>query len=226
MNKAISYRRCSTTEQGNSALGLEAQSMIIDQFCGSNNLELMGDYVEVVSGGKSDMNDRAELANALQHAKRLGATLVVARIDRISRDMELIANFLNRGIRFVSCEGGLNQSAFEIYLRGIFATEERRKISERTKNALQALKDRGVKLGNPPKAKEYLAKGRATRSAKASQFAERMLPILRALQADGNTSYSALARSLNERSIPTSTGGRWQATTVKRLLARMETVEP
>jgi len=219
-NKAILLTRVSTEEQGNSRNGLDAQLNSLEDFCKYNDIEVIEHYEEVSSGKFFDIQERPVLAAALEHARKAQAILLVAKIDRLSRDVELIAHLMNKGVRFASVEAGLKATAFEIQLRATFAAEERRRISERTKEALVAVKARGTKLGNP-KWNDSIENARKARTQKTTDFVEARADYVIHLRQKG-MSYGAIAFQLNKESIPTQRGGRWYATTVQNLLKRVE----
>lgn len=161
----ISYIRVSTAQQGRSGLGLEAQREAIWQFATTEGLEIVGEYVEVQSGKGSDaLEKRPKLEAAVKAAKRDGCAIVVAKLDRLSRDVHFISELMVRKVRFVTVELGNDADPFLLHLFAALAEKERALISERTRNALAAARRRGVKLGNAEQA-------RANKSA-ADAFAE------------------------------------------------------
>ena len=216
----IAYLRVSTQRQGKSGLGLEAQRNAVTEFLNGGNWSLVKEYVEVESGKRSD---RPELAKAIQACRAYGAKLVIAKLDRLSRDAHFLLGLEKAGVDFVAADMP-TANRLTVGIMAMVAEEERRMISKRTKEALQAAKRRGVKLGGdrgviPSRNTRKLAidaiKARA--AAKAADLA----PIITELRAAGVSSRSALAVSLNERGIPTPRGkGHWTATQVSRLLER------
>ena len=216
--KAILLTRVSTEEQGNSRNGLDAQKKSLEEFCSNNGIEIIAHYEEISSGKFYELNKRPVLNKALQHATKAKALVLVSKIDRLSRDVELIAHLMNRGVRFASVEAGLNATAFEIQLRATFASEERRKISERTKAALQVVKAKGTKLGNPNWNKS-IDSAREARTQKTLEFVKEKEDYIVHLRAQGK-SFSAIANQLNKENVSTQRGGRWYPTTVKNLLDR------
>jgi len=221
--KFVSYCRVSTTKQGASGLGLEAQQATIARYLNGGRWDLLAEFVEVESGKK---DDRPQLAKALQHCRNTGATLVIAKLDRLSRDLHFISSLQKAGIEFVACDMP-SANKFTVHIFAALAEHEREMISQRTKAALSALKARGVKLGKPQNLSKAAAdKGAAiasaARTAKADEFAAQVGPMIRAYQADG-LSLNGIATKLNADSILTARGksGAWTPTAVKNLLARL-----
>jgi DNA invertase Pin-like site-specific DNA recombinase len=211
----ISYLRVSTSRQGDSGLGLEAQRAAIETFVNGHQWELLAEYVEVESGGK---NTRPELAKALREAKKRKAVLVVGKLDRLSRNLAFIANLLESGVEF-RCADLPEATRTMLQLWAVMAEWEREQISTRTKDALQAAKGRGVKLGSPTPGKGS-ALGVAAQRASADQFAANIRPVIAEIQGAGITSLRGLATALTARGIPTARGGAWDATTVRRAIRR------
>lgn len=208
----ISYLRVSTDDQGKSGLGLEAQRVMVAPY------SPVAEYVEVVSG-KAD--DRAQLVLALAHAKRMKATLVIAKLDRLGRRVAFIANLMESGVPFV-CADMPNAQAFELHIYAALAEKEARMISDRTKAALAACKARGVALGGAREGASHvgLASGLAARQATAQAFAASVAPTVRALQARG-LSLRAMASELNVMGITTKRGNDWSAKTMQDLIATL-----
>lgn len=213
--KFIAYYRVSTDRQGRSGLGLEAQQQAVCDYlagCG----ELTQSFTEVESTRK---NDLPQLAAALEACRRYQATLVIAKLDRLARNVSFISGLMESGVEFVAVDMP-EANRLTIHILAAVAEHEREMISQRTKAALQAAKARGVKLGSPePK------KGAAVRTQvvqeKADRFAAHILPVIHDLQAQGITSYRAIARALNARGIQTANQRQWYPTTVKNLLQRI-----
>ena len=218
--KWISYLRVSTGRQGRSGLGLEAQRAAVESFLNGGNWKLVKEFVEVESG-KND--DRPILAQALKACRLYGAKLVIAKLDRLSRDAHFLLGLEKAGTDFVAADMP-NANRLTVGIMAMVAQEERRMISERTKAALAAAKKRGVKLGGYRAGAEMTAKirkaGNEANAQKAAQRAADIAPIIADLQAAGATSLQAIAGGLNDRSIPTARGGSWSATQVMRVLAR------
>jgi DNA invertase Pin-like site-specific DNA recombinase len=220
--KFISYLRVSTERQGRNGLGIEAQRQAVKDFLDGGRWELIAEHVEVETG-KSD--DRPELKKALHLAKVTGATLIIARLDRLSRNLAFIANLQDGNAKFV-CADMPEANELTIHLFAAIAQHERKLISQRTKAALAAAKARGKKLGNPNGAaplrraeKGNVAAVQAIRTT-ADRHAQDVLPIIEAIRGQGVTSLNGIAAELNRRDILTARGGKWHATTVWNLLAR------
>ena len=167
---------------------------------------------------------RPQLAIALAEAKRSGAVLLIAKLDRLSRNVAFIANLLEGGVEIVAADNP-NANRMMLQMYSVFAEEEGRAISERTKAALAAAKARGVKLGwsMPSRAgqqQEAAQKGVAQIKASADQFAANIMPVIGQIKATGTTSLRGVANELNQRGLKTSRGGAWYAGTVKNVLAR------
>ena len=202
----IAYYRVSTERQGESGLGLEAQRKAVLDYLNGGNWELSAEYTEVESGKR---NDRPELAAALAQCKRDGATLVIAKLDRLARSVAFIAGLMETGVTFVAADMP-GADRFMLHIYAAMGEEERRRISERTKAALQTAKARGVKLGRADE-----------NGAEADAFAETIRPHVERLQAAGHTTRRALADALNAECVPTARGGQWHKKSVDRLLERL-----
>lgn len=218
----VAYRRVSTEDQGHSGLGLEAQEAAILAYVKARGGVLVGDFVEVMSG-KDD--ERPELIRARAAANKHKATLIVARLDRLSRDLAYIATFLRgerRGRRYVETPfiavDMPHADRPMLQIMGWFADVERQKISERTRAALAALKARGVTLGSPQPEIGSRA-GVAARQARAEAFKLKVRRSIEDIRARGITTLSGIAAELNARGIGTPNGSTWTATQVSRVLA-------
>ncbi len=208
--KTVSYLRVSTKNQGKSGLGLEAQRERINLFVKTYDGDLVAEYVDIESGSK---NERVELQKAIAHAKKIKGTLVIAKLDRISRRVSFIANLMESGIDFKFADMG-NANSFQLHIYAALAQEERRLISERTKSALQAAKARGVKLGENGK---VLAKHNRH---VATCFAEGLKEHLYMLRSKG-LSYRAIAIELNKQNIQSYAGKKWYGSSVRRAYNRL-----
>jgi len=220
--KWISYQRVSTQRQGKSGLGLEAQRASVADFLNGGKWTLVKEFVEVESGKKAD--NRPELAKAIQACRAYGAKLLIAKLDRLSRDAHFLLGLEKAGIDFVAADMP-NANRLTVGIMAMVAEEERRMISRRTKDALQAAKRRGVKLGGDrgvkPTAKARKLAVAALQERAAAKAAD-IAPIIAELQAVGVTSRSGIAAALTEQAIPTPRGGgQWTATQVSRVLARL-----
>src|SRR3954452_1858562 len=219
--QAVAYVRVSTSQQGKSGLGIEAQREAIARFCETEGYAVEAEHVEVETGKGADaLERRPQLAAALTRAKRLKGPVIVAKLDRLSRDVAFISGLMAQKVPFVVAELGTGADPFLLHLYAAFAERERAIISARTKAALQAKKARGAKLGNRTNLAEAQAKGVAARQVKADQFAANVLPVIRQIQGTGATTLAELADALNARGIAAAQGGRWHAMSVRNVLAR------
>lgn len=223
--KFVGYIRVSTAKQGQSGLGLEAQQKAITDFLNSSDSKLIAEYAEVESG-KND--ERAELQKALSLCKATSARLVIAKLDRLSRDSAFIGAIMKSDVEFVICDMP-TANKFTIHILAAVAEHEREMISIRTKAALLAAKARGQVLGNPGNLNiASAAKGRIAgvkaRQKKADNFAKDVLPLINEFKGQ---SLWKIAGELNDRKILTATGrtGTWTATGVKNLMARETLVQ-
>jgi DNA invertase Pin-like site-specific DNA recombinase len=221
MQKFVSYLRVSTQKQGASGLGLEAQRAAVQAHVADRGA-LVAEFVEVESGKN---NARPELQRALQEAKRKGAVLVIAKLDRLARNVAFIATLLESGADIEAADLP-NANRFLLHIMAAVAEQEASAISARTKAALQAAKARGVALGAAnPKVRDALqaAQGRAieTRKAKADAHAATVRAILEDYQRKG-MSLRAMAEELNRLGMPTARGGQWYAATIRNALQRAE----
>jgi DNA invertase Pin-like site-specific DNA recombinase len=218
--KLIGYVRVSTSKQGRSGLGLDAQRDALERFAATEGFELVRVFVEVETGKGADALDRRpELAAALNEARRQRCSVAVAKLDRLSRDVHFISGLMAHRVPFVVAELGTDVDPFILHLFAALAEKERAMISMRTKAALAAAKARGVVLGGPKLAK---ARKSAVASIKAlaDQHASNVLPVIRELQRTGATSLHQIADALNARGITTPRGGDWYAKSVSNVLAR------
>ena len=228
MDKAVAYLRVSTDRQGRSGLGLEAQREAITRFVEAEGIELLGEFVEVETGKGSDALDRRPVLNeALATARKMKAAtredcpVIVAKLDRLSRDVHFISGLMAHGTGFVVAEHGANTDPFMLHIYAAIAEKERRLISERTRAALAIRKAQGSKLGNRTNLAEAQAKGGQTVKAAADAFAANVLPVIDQVRATGATSYNAIAKALNDRGVRTAKGGTWAAATVRNVLLRV-----
>jgi DNA invertase Pin-like site-specific DNA recombinase len=220
MTSAVAYCRVSTTRQGRSGLGIEAQRAALQRFAEAEGIEIIAEHVEVETGKGADALDRRpELAAALARARKAKCPILVAKLDRLSRDVHFISGLMAHRVPFVVAELGADADPFMLHLYAALAEKERALISQRTKAALAQKKLQGVKLGNPHAA-ETVGRAHAANRAAADQFASNVLPIVRTIQASGVTSFAGLAEALNARGVRTARGGDWHASTVRNLLRR------
>jgi DNA invertase Pin-like site-specific DNA recombinase len=215
----VSYLRVSTAQQGRSGLGLEAQRQDVADYLNGGNWQLVTEVVEIESGKRSD---RPKLEEALRLCRLHNATLVIAKLDRLSRDAHFLLGLEKAGVDFVAADmPGANR--LTVGIMTMVAHEERRMISKRTKDALAAAKARGKKLGgNRGNLPVIGDKGRAislaTRQAKAQRRAADLAPIIAELKASGAVSLQRIAAELNARGIRAARGGAWSREQVRRVL--------
>ena len=225
MTDYVAYLRVSTAQQNRSGLGREAQLAAINAFIREEDELLTPPYVETESGKR---NDRPELAKALNRCKLTGATLLVAKLDRLSRNVAFIATLQDAGVRFVAADMP-EANELTIHVMAAMAQHERKAISKRTKEALAAAKARGTSLGGwrerkdgKPRSTVDHRQGTAARQEKAAEFNSNVGQVIAELQAAGATTMAEIARRLNEDGIRTRRGGHWQATQVGRVIAANE----
>lgn len=210
MTKYIAYFRVSTERQGQSGLGLEAQQAAVKQYADS----IIHSFTEIESGKD---NDRPQLAAAIALCKRTGAALLIAKIDRLSRQAAFLLTLRDSGVQIVAADMP-HAGTLEFGIRAVVAQHEREEISRRTKAALQAAKARGVKLGCPTP-EIGSAAGIAVIQARASEYAARLAPIVADIKRAGCTTLREIAAALQARGIATPRGGsNWAPSQVRNLL--------
>lgn len=222
--RLIAYERVSTARQGASGLGLEAQRLAIDAFAESRSGDLLARFTEVESGRNPD---RPELTRAIQLARLTGATLVIAKLDRLSRNAAFLLTLRDSGVKFVACDLP-EANDLTVGIMALVAQQEREAISRRTKEALAVAKARGVKLGNPNGAAALRRAGkggaplRQAVSRNADEFAADLAPVVEDIRSEGGTTLRAIAAELNARGMLTQRGGRWHVSNVRNLLIRLK----
>lgn len=214
MIKAIPYYRVSTERQGQSGLGLEAQRSAVRNFARSNNFKLLKEYTEVET---ATTEKRPILLRALEQCKKESAILLIAKQDRLSRKVTFISMLIDSGVPYLALDNP-SKNKFMAHVNAAWAEKEHDEISDRTKKALQAAKNRGVVLGRY--GKEVLSKRNIR---KADAFARKMRPLLGKLNREGFRSVRKIMDELNKRNIETYRGkkGNWHATTVQNLIKRI-----
>jgi DNA invertase Pin-like site-specific DNA recombinase len=221
MRTVVAYIRVSTDKQGKSGLGIEAQRAAIARFVEAEGLALLGEHVEVETGKGADALDRRPvLREALAQARKAKAAVVVAKLDRLSRDVAFIANLMAQRVPFIVSELGVDADPFMLHIYAALAEKERGMIADRTRAALASKKAAGAVLGNRTNLAEAQTMGAAANREAADAFAANVLPVVRELQAAGVTTARAIAEALNARGIRTARGGEWHHSTVRNLLAR------
>lgn len=219
--EVVAYYRVSTQRQGRSGLGLEAQRTAVARFAEAEGLTLAAEFTEVETGKGADaLERRPQLAEALARARQHRCAVVVAKLDRLSRDVAFIAGLMASRVPFVVAELGRDADPFMLHLYAALAEKERRLISERTRAALASRKQFGTKLGNTTNAADAAAVGRQRSVAEADRFAAGVLPIISAIQRTGITSMRGIAIALNDRGVRTARGGQWQVSNVRNVLTR------
>jgi DNA invertase Pin-like site-specific DNA recombinase len=216
----VAYYRVSTSKQGNSGLGLDAQRDAVLTYLTGGEWQLAAEFTEVESGRKSD---RPELAKALATCRRIGATLIIAKLDRLARNVAFVSNLMEAGVEFVAVDMPM-ANKLTVHILAAVAEHEREMISTRTKAALAAAKARGTKLGNPNGLSiEARTKGTTVgverRKAAAAARSADLIPVIAEIKASGRTSLRAIAAELDARGIPAPRGGKWTAPAVMRLTA-------
>ncbi|MFO1240715.1 MAG: recombinase family protein [Sphingomonadaceae bacterium] len=223
MCRVIAYYRVSTDAQGRSGLGLEAQRQAVTSLCASRGWQITAEFTEVESGKR---NDRRELAAALHHAKVTNGTLVIAKLDRLSRNAAFITALQDSGAKFIAADMP-EANELTVHIMAAVAQSERKAIANRTREALAAAKARGTRLGNPngAAALRRAAKGNvaAVESIKgnADAFAQDLAPVIADMRSKGLASLPQLARGLNAGGYATPRGGQWHPSSVRNLLARL-----
>ncbi len=221
MRQVVAYFRVSTDKQGKSGLGLEAQREAVRRFVAAEGLELLGEHTEVETGKGADALDRRPvLRDALAQARKAKGAVVVAKLDRLSRDVAFISGLMAQRVPFIVAELGADADPFMLHIYAALAEKERSLIADRTRAALARKKAEGAALGNRTNLPDAQAKGAAANRELADTFAANVLPVVRQLQAAGITTARAIATALNARGIRTARGGEWHNSTVRNLLAR------
>ncbi len=215
--KYIAYYRVSTDKQGQSGLGLEAQKKAVESYIKDG--DLVDEYIEVETGkgSKNALKKRPKLAEALKGCKKHKAVLIIAKLDRLARNVHFISGLMESKAEFVCCDNP-NANRLMIHMLAAFAEHERELISTRTKEGLAAAKARGVELGKT--GKEVLSK---RNKKNADEFALSLIPVIGEIKDSGHKTVDTITQQLNSRNIPTArNGSKWHIQTVHRLLKRQE----
>lgn len=216
MKTYVAYLRVSTNKQGIDGLGIEAQEMSIKAYNGN----VIAKFVEVESGKRKD---RPELTKALDHCKLTQSTLIVAKLDRLSRNVHFISSLMESGVEFIACDFP-EANRLTLHILAAVAEHEAKAISDRTKSALAVAKARGVKLGNPNLTVVGRVKGNLqgieTNRKSADEFAKRVKPTVDAYRNIG-MGLRKVAVELNKVGIKTARGKQWTAQAVKNVMARV-----
>jgi DNA invertase Pin-like site-specific DNA recombinase len=214
----VAYYRVSTDRQGESGLGLDAQRKAVEDYLNGGSWKLLREFTEIESGKRSD--NRPKLAEALALCRKKRATLIIAKLDRLSRNVAFIATLLDSKVRFKCADMPEADRTF-LQMLAVFAEYERRRIAERTKEGLAAAKERGVQLGNPRLRETTGTKGAEKNREKAKAFADNVLPIIHKIEKGGAVSLRQIAAELTARKIKTPGGGdEWNPVTVSKIKRR------
>lgn len=221
----VAYYRVSTARQGQSGLGLEAQRKAVADYLNGDNWKLIGEFKEVETGkGRDALARRPQLEAALIACRKQKATLVIAKLDRLSRNVAFISSLMEASVDFVAVDQP-TANRLTVHILAAVAEHERLMISERTKAALAAAKARGIALGwaNPKRRKEQRTasrKGVEKLKARANQNAANVLPLIGSIKAAGIETLEGIATALNARGIKTARGSKWYPATVRSALQR------
>jgi DNA invertase Pin-like site-specific DNA recombinase len=223
--KFVAYYRVSTQRQGRSGLGLEAQQTAVRDYLNGGSWRLVAEVTEVESGKRAD---RPKLAEALKLCRLHGATLIIAKLDRLARNVAFISNLMESGVDFHAVDFPA-ANKLTVHILAAVAEHEAKMISERTKAALAAAKRRGIRLGGyrgTTISKEMFRAGQAAIQKRVQTRVADLTPIIKELQAGGATTLQALADALNARGIPAARGGQWSTPQVMRVLDQMDKHRP
>jgi DNA invertase Pin-like site-specific DNA recombinase len=218
--KFVAYYRVSTAKQGASGLGLEAQQEAVRVYLNGGRWKMVAEFTEIESGKR---NDRPKLAEALALCRLYNATLIIAKIDRLARNVNFISNLMDSSVEFVAVDFP-TANRLTVHILAAVAEHEALQISARTKAGLAAAKARGTKLGGDRcgiigrLSAMGVEASVAVRRGKAEKRAADLVPVIRSLQAEGHASLRAVAAVLNDRGIPTARGGVWSAVQVQRVI--------
>ena len=221
MSVAVGYLRVSTRGQGASGLGIEAQRQRIETFARQESIDVAQWFTEVESAkGASALDLRPPLKAALGAAKKLKGPVIVARLDRLSRDVSFVSGLMSKGVPFQVAELGADVDPFLLHIHAAVAEKERRLISERTRAALAAKKARGEPLGKLENLERHRGRAQDAIQRNADEFAERVSYAIRGLVGQG-LSLRKMAYVLNEREVPTARGGMWHPTNLRNTMVRL-----
>jgi len=210
--RCLCYYRVSTQRQGQSGLGLEAQHQEVKLYIDAKRGTIIAEFTETESGKKA--SNRPELLQALELCRKQKATLAIAKLDRLARNVHFISGLLEAGVNFVAVDQPM-KDRFMLHVQAAFAEEEARRISVRTKEALAAAKKRGVVLGATGRVRAQRLKREAVLRAQA------LAPLIAEIRGMGLTQVRQIRDELNQRGVPGPGGGRWHLPTTHRTLARL-----
>lgn len=219
----VAYYRVSTDKQGRSGLGLEAQREAVARHIQSVSGRLMGEFQEVESGKRAD---RPQLRRAIAACRVKRAVLVIAKLDRLTRNVAFLANLMEGGVEFVACDNP-HATKFTIHILAAVAEHEREMIAKRTREALAAAKARGIRLGSPKLRKGIAAaiarQGRQARTEQADEYAAQVMPFIADAREAGANTLGKIAQALVARGVLSPGGGtRWDHRQVARIIARAD----
>jgi DNA invertase Pin-like site-specific DNA recombinase len=218
----VAYYRVSTQQQGRSGLGLDAQRAAVAAFAAMRGRAVIAEYEDIQTGKGADaLSRRPKLAAALDHTKRAGATLAVAKLDRLARSVAFISGLMAQRVRFVAAEFP-DADEFMLHIYAAMAEQERKVISERTKAALAAARVRGTVLGNPDMDR-IRSMAAATKGNIADEFAGQVMPAIEGILVRGVTTLRAIAAELDRMRVATVTGARWSPQSVRNVMVRATT---
>jgi DNA invertase Pin-like site-specific DNA recombinase len=216
--KFIAYYRVSTARQGQSGLGLEAQQESVRRYLNGGDWELLAEHQEVETGTGADALDkRPQLKAALAECRKQGATLIIAKLDRLARNVHFVSGLMESRVRFVACDMP-EANELTIHIMAAFAEHEAKRISQRTKEALAIAKARGVKLGVA--GAQNLKGNVEERQQAAEAFAQRVKPVIAGMIGRG-LSQRAMVAELNAIKVPAPKGGDWRLSQLQRVLDRV-----
>ena len=215
----IAYHRVSTQKQGASGLGLEAQKEAVSRFLNGGAWELVGEFVEVETGKGADaLARRPQLKAALAACRKEGATLIIAKLDRLARNVHFVSGLMESKVKFVACDMP-EANELTIHIMAAFAEHEAKRISQRTKDALAVAKSRGVALGRAGAAN--LRPNVEARQRAADEFANKLRPLFDGMKARGLPQREMVAE-LNAIGVPAPQGGSWLLSQVQRIIVRQK----
>src|SRR5258708_3842843 len=219
MESAVAYYRVSTKQQQRSGLGIEAQRATVARFADAERLTIVAEFVEIETGkGADPLDRRPQLAAALAAARGAKGSVLVCKLDRLSRDVAFVSGLMAQRVPFIVAELGRDADPFMLHLYAALAEKERRLIAERTKAALAAKKA----MGNPHNLAEAGSLGQAILIERATALAQEIAPVLRSVRIGGATTLRSIAHALNRQGIKSPRGGAWHPSSVANLLSRSE----
>jgi len=221
--KFIAYYRVSTAAQGQSGLGLEAQQTAVNAYLNGGAWQLTAEFREVETGkGSNALAKRPQLRAALDACRKHGATLIIAKLDRLARNVHFVSGLMESKVQFVACDMP-EANELTIHIMAAFAEHEAKRISQRTKDALAVAKARGVVLGRAGAAN--LRPNVKERQNAAMAFAEKLRPLFDGMQIR-NLSQRAMVAELNTVGVPAPQGGAWRLSQVQRVMGRLAAFSP